>query len=199
MKPENLTTKKLRSLDMYFRKKQDYTEMISENGFYHIENDRIVRQVPKDGPVQRIVNGGVELLVDESYFERISILSQIPFEHSTRSLTRMIFSQHEKSDLILCVEGVYSKKQGADKYEDFVVVEFYFSPPYPPSLPSPPLEKVEPNQRQVGSQKKLGKLDPNQKRLGDSIVPKSNKVDLNTNLYTNDGRFWLQLFYSKFV
>ena len=94
----------------------------------------------------------------------------------------MLFSQHEKSDLLLCVEGVYNKKQGTDKYEDFVVVDFYFIPP-------PPLEKVESNQ------KKLGRLDPNQKRLP---APTTNKVNMESNLYTDDGRFWLQLFYSRF-
>jgi hypothetical protein len=210
IKPENITIKKLRSLDMYFRKKQDYTEFLSETGIYHIENDKFFRIVPKDGPLQKIVNSGLSLLIDESSFLKIPVLSQIPIEHSTISLTRMLFSQHEKSDLLLCVEGMYNKKQGGDKYEDFVILDFYFIPPYPPY---PPLEKVEPNQkqlepnqkqlepnqRQLGNQRKLGKLDPNQKRLGDSIVPKSNKVDLNKNLYTDDGRFWLQFFYSRFL
>ena len=161
------------------------------------------RLAPKDGVLQKIVTGGVSLLVDESYFEKIPILSQIPFEHSTVSLTRMIFSQNDKSDLLLCVEGVYSKKPGVDKYEDFVVVDFYFSPPYPiyPPLgkPEPNIRQSESNQQQFGNQKQMGKLDPNRKRLGDSIVPKSNKLDLNKSLYTDDGRFWLQLFYSRFV
>ena len=198
IKPENITTKKLRTIDMYFRKKQDYTEILSDTGIYHIENDKMFRLAPKDGVLQKIVTGGVSLLVDESYFEKIPVLSQIPFEHSTVSLTRMIFSQNDKSDLLLCVEGVYSKKPGVDKYEDFVVVDFYFSPPYPIY---PPLGKPEPNvsSGKVENQKQMGKLDPNRKRLGDSIVPKSNKLDLNKNLYTDDGRFWLQLFYSRFV
>ena len=101
IKPENITTKKLRTLDMYFRKKQDYTEILSDTGMYHVENDKMFRLAPKDGVLQKIVTGGVSLLVDESYFEKIPILSQIPFEHSTVSLTRMIFSQHDKSDLLL--------------------------------------------------------------------------------------------------
>jgi len=189
IKPENITIKKLRTIDMYFRKKQDYTEILSETGIYHIENDKVFRLAPKDGALQKIENSGLSVVVDNSSFEKIPILSQIPFEHSTVSLTRMNFSQHDKSNLLLCVEGVYTKKQGTDKYEDFVVVDFYFiSPPHFP--PFPPLEKVESNQ------KKLGRLDPNQKRLP---APTTSQVNMDSNLYTDDGRFWLQLFYSRFL
>jgi hypothetical protein len=159
IKPENITIKKLRTIDMYFRKKQDYMEILSESGIYHIENDKVFRLTPKDGALQKTVNGGLSLLMDGSSFEKIPILSQIPFEHSTISLTRMLFSQHEKSDLLLCVEGVYNKKQGTDKYEDFVVVDFYFIPP----PPFPPLEKVEPNipLEKVEPNIPLEKVEPN--------------------------------------
>ena len=77
IKPENITIKKLRTIDMYFRKKQDYMEILSESGIYHIENDKVFRLAPKDGALQKIVNGGLSLLMDGSSFEKIPILSQI--------------------------------------------------------------------------------------------------------------------------
>jgi hypothetical protein len=127
MNPGNLKIKNLRSLDSFFRKKEDFTEFLSEEGIFILENDKLFRLAIKDDPVKRVAKGNLELIVDNSSCERIPLISQIPFEHSTVASTRLVFSQHDKSDLVFCVEGTYEKKPGADKYEGYVVQDCFFT------------------------------------------------------------------------
>jgi len=68
-----------------FYKKTETTKMIySTEGIFSVEINNIFKMVPVDKPIKKITNykKGVTILIDESYFEKQLVYSQIPFDHT---------------------------------------------------------------------------------------------------------------------
>jgi hypothetical protein len=67
-----------------FYKKTETTKMIySTEGIFSVETNNIFKMIPVDKPIKKITNykKGVTILIDESYFEKQLLYSQIPFDH----------------------------------------------------------------------------------------------------------------------
>jgi hypothetical protein len=67
-----------------FYKKTETTKMIySTEGIFSVEPNNIFKMIPVDKPIKKITNykKGVTILIDESYFEKQLVYSQIPFDH----------------------------------------------------------------------------------------------------------------------
>ena len=68
-----------------FYKKTETTKMIYSNeGIFSVETNNIFKMIPVDKPIKKITNykKGVTILIDESYFEKQLVYSQIPFDHT---------------------------------------------------------------------------------------------------------------------
>jgi hypothetical protein len=67
-----------------FYKKTETTKMIySTEGIFSVETNNIFKMNPIDKPIKKITNykKGVTIIIDESYFEKQLVYSQIPFDH----------------------------------------------------------------------------------------------------------------------
>ena len=67
-----------------FYKKTETTKMIySTEGIFSVETNNIFKMIPIDKPIKKITNykKGVTILIDDSYFEKQLVYSQIPFDH----------------------------------------------------------------------------------------------------------------------
>ena len=67
-----------------FYKKTETTKMIySTEGIFSVELNNIFKMIPVDKPIKKITNykKGVTIVIDESYFEKQLLYSQIPFDH----------------------------------------------------------------------------------------------------------------------
>ena len=138
-------SKKFKDLHVYYRDSKTIMELVSNNGIYHIENNKFYKLKPVDKAIKKIQEN---VIADESYFEREQVYSQIPTEYLSSLVTVFIYSFHEKSKLKLHVEGYYKNisvnsknaqknihplmrepEPPADldkKYHSFVSTDFYF-------------------------------------------------------------------------
>ena len=68
-----------------FYKKTETTKMIYSNeGIFSVETNNIFKMIPVDKPISRFPNyykKGLTIIVDNSYFEKQLLYSQIPFDH----------------------------------------------------------------------------------------------------------------------
>jgi hypothetical protein len=136
-------SKKFKNLHLYFRKFKMIMELVSGSGIYHIENNRFFRLKPVDCPIKKIQEN---VIIDESYFIKTEVYSQIPTDYLSSLVTTFIYSFNEKSKLELHVEGYYKNikvnsknnpihplmkepEPPSDldkKYHYFVPTDFYF-------------------------------------------------------------------------
>ena len=68
-----------------FYKKTEKTKMIySKEGIFSVETNNIFKMIPVDKIAIKILNyykKGITITIDESYFEKQLLYSQVPFEH----------------------------------------------------------------------------------------------------------------------
>jgi hypothetical protein len=134
-----LLKKKFVKLDEYFRNKEIIVELVSPDGLFLIDNNKLWKLKPFDKNVVVHNFEGYELLFDASYFERELVLSQIPYDHVNIDIVKLYYGQEafgKKSFLKLVVEGIYEtnnssnkigeNKQNGDKYLNFTPTNFYF-------------------------------------------------------------------------
>jgi hypothetical protein len=133
-----LLKKKFVKLDEYFRNKEIIVELVSPEGLFIIEAQKVFKLKPVDKEIVVYNFEGFELLFDSSYFERELILSHIPYDHVNIDVVKLYYGQEafgKKSFLKLVVEGLYSddnsnkfgdNKPNGDKYFNFTPTNFYF-------------------------------------------------------------------------
>lgn len=100
-----------------FYKKTEKTKMIySKEGIFSIEINNIFKMIPVDKPIQRIPNyykKGLTILIDESYFEKQLLYSQIPFDHIIKEESFKYYclgnEERKDSNLYLVIEENNSK------------------------------------------------------------------------------------------
>jgi len=131
-----LLKKKFAKLDEYFRKKETTVEIVSPDGLFLIDNNKLWKLKPIDNNIVDHKFEGYELLFDSSYFEKELILSQIPYDHVNIDIVKLYYGQEDigkKSFLKFIVEGFYENddkigenNSGSDKYANFIPSNFYF-------------------------------------------------------------------------
>uniref|UniRef100_A0A6C0D7G1 Uncharacterized protein n=1 Tax=viral metagenome TaxID=1070528 RepID=A0A6C0D7G1_9ZZZZ len=137
----SVLTKKFIKLDEYFRRTEKYTEILSPDGIFNIENEKMYKLKPIDKEIITHSFENFELLLDDSYFEREIVLSQIPYDNISFAYHRFYYSQEpigKNTFLIFVIEGVYENnnenkindnkdnKDNKDKYLNFTPTNFYF-------------------------------------------------------------------------
>jgi len=132
---------KLSKLDKYFKCTNHYIKLLSNNGIFKIENNKIHKLKPNDKPIVTRNNyyDGAHLVMDQSIYDVETIYSQIPYHHTYSNIISFEYCQtkDKKRDakLTLIVEGVHgdtmihTKSNSTDlnnKYYNFVPTDFYF-------------------------------------------------------------------------
>jgi hypothetical protein len=128
--------KKLVKLDEYFRNQETSVELVSPEGLFTIENNKLYKLKPVDKEIVERKFEGFTLLFDNSYFEKEVIFSQVPYDHINLDVVKFYYGQEnlgKKSFLRLVVEGLYENEDKfkigesrKDKYSDFLPTNFYF-------------------------------------------------------------------------
>ena len=116
----------LEKLAPYYRKTTTSTDIFSHEGLFRIENgSSIVKLNTVDKPIIRKTDpssfGSLTLLVDPSLYEKEPVLSQLPYEHTSNSITSMYYScvpQVKEPKLMLIIDGHVNKQ--------FVPTNIYF-------------------------------------------------------------------------
>jgi len=128
-----LLKKKIKKLDEYFRKMENYIEIVSPDGLFSIENERLYKLKPLDKEIVKCSLENFELLIDDSYFDKEIVLSQIPYDNISSKIHRFYYSQEpigKKTFLTLVIEGTYDNthldENLNDKYLNFTPRNFYF-------------------------------------------------------------------------
>jgi len=129
----SLLKKKFNKLDEYFRNKETIVEIVSPDGLFTIENGRMFKLKPIDRDVTYCEFEGHNLIFDASYFERETVLSQIPYDNVSFTVNKFYYGQEtlgKKSFLRVVIEGIYENKNetttSSDKYSNFTPTNFYF-------------------------------------------------------------------------
>jgi hypothetical protein len=128
--------KKLSKLDKYFRNQEITVELVSPDGLFTIENNKLYKLKPVDKEIVEREFEGFKLLFDNSYFEKEFIFSQVPYDHINLDVLKFYYGQDnldKKSFLRLVVEGLYENENKfklgeirKDKYSNFLPTNFYF-------------------------------------------------------------------------
>jgi hypothetical protein len=125
--------KKLPKLDEYFRNQEITVELVSPEGLFTIESNKLYKLKPVDKEIVECNFEGFSLLFDNSYFEKEFVFSHIPYDHINIDVVKFYYGQEnlgKKSFLRLVVEGMYenylSSQNLKDKYYNFIPTNFYF-------------------------------------------------------------------------
>jgi hypothetical protein len=129
--------KKLGKLDEYFRNQETSVELVSPEGLFTIENNKLYKLKPVDKEIVEREFEGFTLLFDNSYFEKEFIFSHVPYYHINLDVVKFYYGEEnlgKKSFLRLVVEGLHENEDKfkigeesiKDKYSDFLPTNFYF-------------------------------------------------------------------------
>uniref|UniRef100_A0A6C0JXT4 Uncharacterized protein n=1 Tax=viral metagenome TaxID=1070528 RepID=A0A6C0JXT4_9ZZZZ len=128
--------KKLGKLDQYFRNQEITVELVSPDGLFTIENNKLYKLKPVDKEIIEREFEGFTLLFDNSYFEKEFIFSHVPYDHINLDVVKFYYGEEnlaKKSFLRVVVEGLYENdntdkfgKTKKDKYSNFLPTNFYF-------------------------------------------------------------------------
>jgi hypothetical protein len=128
--------KNLVKLDEYFRNQEIIVELVSPDGLFTIENNKLYKLKPVDKEIIEREFEGFTLLFDNSYFEKEFIFSHVPYDHINLDVVKFYYGQEnsgKKSFLRVVVEGLYENEdkfkiveKKKDKYANFLPTNFYF-------------------------------------------------------------------------
>jgi len=141
--------KRFSLLDEYFLNQETNKEIISPDGLFIAEKDKLYKLNPIDQDITMQHFEGNYLLFDTSYYERELVFSQIPYEHVAVDKVKFYYgigepaNKKSKSFVTFVVEGVYEKTNNSimnttrttittnttlskDKYTNFIPTDFYF-------------------------------------------------------------------------
>ena len=125
--------KKLSKFDEYFRKQEITVELVSPEGLFTIENNKLYKLKPVDKEIVEREFEGFTLLFDNSYFEKEFVFSHVPYDHINIDVVKFYYGEEtlgKKSFLKFVVEGIYDNclqvDTSKDKYFGFLPTNFYF-------------------------------------------------------------------------
>ena len=125
----------LERIDSYFKSKNDKTYFYSkEEGIFLIEKDLFFQLKQIDKPIKyykdfiETKKKSFSLILDESYYEKIPVISQLPVDYLNVSTT--FFEFYNSPIVRFIVEGklqnVNLLNNNKSRYEMFDPVDFYF-------------------------------------------------------------------------
>ena len=125
--PQNILSK-LDLLDKLYKQTKNHIEIISTDGIFHIENNKLYKLINHDKQIIQKNN----LILDKSICIKNIHYSQIPFEHISTNITSIYYGHHKNIQFV--IEGIYEtniqlKKEKYninDKYYHFIPTNFYF-------------------------------------------------------------------------
>lgn len=131
-----LLRKKFSNLEAWFRNQETVVELVSPDGLFNIENNKLYKLKPVDKEIVAHDFEGYKLMFDNSHFEKELVFSQIPFDHINIEVVRFYYCQEllgKKTFLRLVIEGFYENtnsimatSQTKDRYSNFTPTNFYF-------------------------------------------------------------------------
>ena len=111
----------LSSLEKYFHSNEEFIEIISETGQFHILKDKIYHVFTNDLPIINKKMGDFNLILDKSTCSFIST-TNIPNSHISNSISRNKYSLKEKNPFFFLVVEGYK----GDQTTHFIPSNFYF-------------------------------------------------------------------------
>jgi hypothetical protein len=125
----------LNRIDIYFKTQCDHIELYSkEEGIFLIENGYFFQLKQMDKPIKyykefieiknALNNASFSLILDESYYEKTPVVSQIPVDYVSVPVTTFEF--YNSPFLKFIVEGNKSSLYDCSRYETFTPLNFYF-------------------------------------------------------------------------
>jgi len=135
--PINITKQLLEKLDKHLKFTKTHAQLFSSSGIYNIKNNKIFKITPKDKPIENKIFNGQKLIIDKSFFEEETIISQIPMVYHEKNITSFHYCYGEKSNLYLVIEGHYKESFNnldlqkkelnvKEKYSNFIPENIYF-------------------------------------------------------------------------
>ena len=125
----------LNRIDIYFKSQSDSINLYSkEEGIFLIENGSFFQLKQMDKPIKYYKNfieiknnskhASFSLILDESYYEKTPVVSQIPVDYVSVPVTTFEF--YNSPFVKFIVEGNKSSLHGCSRYETFTPLNFYF-------------------------------------------------------------------------
>jgi len=82
----------------------NYQNIYSLEGLFRIQNNNIMKLIPKDIPIEKINYNNNTFLIDKSKFELIKNIYSIPFNHTLHNIKQIEYKFNNKSKISLIVE-----------------------------------------------------------------------------------------------
>jgi hypothetical protein len=128
--------KKIKLIDEYFLSKKNYTEIISEDGIFYVDEKRFYRINVISDELVELRNNNFDLLLDKSVYNN-DIVYHVPLVHIDSCVTTFYYVINSKSKIRLVIEGNYyvndkiidKNKIILNKYHNFSPNNFYFEAP----------------------------------------------------------------------
>jgi hypothetical protein len=117
----------LNRIDIYFKSQRDNVHLYSkEEGIFLIENGSFFQLKQIDKPIKYYKDfiASFSLILDESYYEKTPVVSQIPVDYASVPVTTFEF--YNSPFVKFIVEGNKSGLHGCSRYENFTPLNFYF-------------------------------------------------------------------------
>ena len=101
---------KFDNIQQFYKKTEKVKTIYSSQGIYSVETNNIFKMNPIDKPVKQIQNyyKNNTIIIDDSYFEKQLIYSQIPFEHIVKEQSFNYYclgnNERKDSNLFLVIE-----------------------------------------------------------------------------------------------
>jgi hypothetical protein len=85
-------------------KRIEYQNIYSSEGIFRIQNNNIIKLIPKDSPIKKINYNNITFLIDKSKYEVIKNIYNIPFNHMLYNIKQIEYKLYNKSKITLIVE-----------------------------------------------------------------------------------------------
>ena len=106
--------KKMIILKKYIRREELFTEIISPEGIFSVDNNKLYKIEPVDADITTYKVNETTTLLDNSYTKREVVFSQIPYLHTYFERVRLSFTMQpenlKSAFLTLIIEGNYADK-----------------------------------------------------------------------------------------
>ena len=82
----------------------EYQDIYSLEGIFRIQNNNIIKLIPKDSPIEKINYNNITFLIDKSEYEVLKNIYNIPFNHILYNIKQIEYKLNNKSKISLIVE-----------------------------------------------------------------------------------------------
>jgi hypothetical protein len=114
-----------KKMDKYLIKKENLIDVYSKNGIYLVDDNNTYKIKIKNEEVEDLVINNTEYWLDKTIIEK-KIVSQLPNEHLSVPLIKLIYSINDKSECKLVVECVINNHSLEPNYDNLTPINYYF-------------------------------------------------------------------------